>query len=193
MPPVMPEHVRKAVEAQLSEYGLARIVDYLLVTTDSPGGGRTPAGSSGPVALAADIQIERLDKTLAGRLLRATELRGENFDLPGHDPVVHAYVREVWVAGDAPPKTTDDWDPDGRLYECLVLSRLCATTARRASMPSGGSSTATGPSGWPRWPPLTATSPIAFTPASRGGSTSARLYAFEGSWRRTTPPERRQG
>jgi hypothetical protein len=124
MPASMPEHIRKLAEAQMHKAGLARVADYLLVTTDNMGGGRTPAGSSGPVALAANIQIERLDQVLAGRLLRATELRGEGFELLARDPVVHAYVREVWAYGAAPPKKMYDWDSDGRLYECLVLSRL---------------------------------------------------------------------
>jgi hypothetical protein len=124
MPAPMPEAIRKAVEADMRKHGLVRIVDYLLVTTENMGGGRTPAGSNGPVALTADVRLERLEHALAERLLRATELRGENFELLAHDPVVHSYVREVWAYGDPPPKKMYGWDPDGRIYECLVLSRL---------------------------------------------------------------------
>jgi hypothetical protein len=137
---VPPKHIQDLIEAEVlnSPKQLARVVDYLLVTGDT-GDTRTVAGDAGPFDLAADVQIVRLDDVLAERLLRATELRGENSNRRSRSRVVHAYVREVWKRedGDGPEKLYS-WDPDGRLYSCLVLSRLvrdngasCEHAARR--------------------------------------------------------------
>src|SRR4051794_18739158 len=76
-----PPEIRAAIEAEIeqSPLQLAAVIDYLLVTTYDHGG-RTPAGFAGPVGLAGDVRIERLDDELSERLLRASELRGENWD-----------------------------------------------------------------------------------------------------------------
>jgi hypothetical protein len=103
---------------------LARVTDYLLVTTDDHGGAE-PAGFGGPVVLPEGIEIQRLDQDLSDRLLNATDLRGENFDAPRSYHVVHAYVRTVWTRGEGmAPEHLYHWDPDGRLYQCVQLSRL---------------------------------------------------------------------
>lgn len=83
MPPSVPAHIRELAETEIrnAPRRLVRVIDYLLVTTDDHGG-RVPAGWAGPVDLATDIQIQRLDDTLAERLRRATELRGENWEHP---------------------------------------------------------------------------------------------------------------
>jgi hypothetical protein len=119
-----PREIRERAEAALlnAPGQLARVIDYLLVTTDRYDT-RTPAGWQGPIDLASDIKLERLDDALAGRLLGATELRGENWDLPGRDPVVHAYVRRAWAREDG-GVPSNGWDDAGRLYACLILSRL---------------------------------------------------------------------
>jgi len=123
-----PQHIRDLIDAEVRRRGLARVTDYLIVTAHDLGGGRVPAGwDDGPVDLSGDMRIERLDPTLAERLLRASELRGEHWDLPGRGPVAHEYVREVWARdnGGAAPTSLFGWDTDGpRLYACLVLSRL---------------------------------------------------------------------
>jgi hypothetical protein len=103
---------------------LASVIDYLLVTAYDHGG-RTPAGFAGPVQLAGDVRIERLDHELSERILRASELRGEAWDPTRQYDVVHAYVRHAWSrhGGRAPDKLYH-WDADGRLYPCVQLSRL---------------------------------------------------------------------
>jgi hypothetical protein len=103
---------------------LTAIADYVLVTTTDHGGA-IPAGHAGPVALPEGIEIQRLSSELNERLLRATDLRGENFDAARSDHVVHAYVRTVWTegGGDA-PEHVYSWDADARLYPCIQLSRL---------------------------------------------------------------------
>lgn len=74
--------------------------------------------------------MERLDAALAERLLRATDLRGEDWAPTRQYHVVHAYVRTVWDArnGGAPDHLYH-WDAEGRLYTCVQLSRLIRDNA----------------------------------------------------------------
>lgn len=121
-----PPEIRAAIEAEIqwSPLQLASVIDYLLVTTYDHGG-RTPAGFAGPVELAGDVRIERLDFELSERLLRATELRGENWDPTRQSHVVHAYVRQAWSRDDG--GVLDNlyhWDVDRRIHPCVQLSRL---------------------------------------------------------------------
>ena len=60
---------------------------------------------------------------------------------------MHAYVRRVWTEGDDDPGNPYNWDSDGRLYACLVLSRLvrdnhtsCEHAVRRLVRADGGES-----------------------------------------------------
>jgi hypothetical protein len=133
----MPPHIHELMEAEVrnNPRRLVTVIDYLLVTTYNHGG-RTPAGFAGPVQLPADIRIERLDPDLAERLLRATDLRGENWSPTRQYHVVHAYVRTAWQEADGEaPDRLHHWDADGRLYPCVQLSRLVrdnATSTERA-------------------------------------------------------------
>src|SRR3954447_16662073 len=103
---------------------LAKVIDYLLVTTYDHGG-RTPAGFNGTMELPAGIRIERLDAEFAERLLQATDLRGENWEPTRQYHVVHAYVREAWTRGQGEAfANLYHWDSDHRLYPCVQLSRL---------------------------------------------------------------------
>jgi hypothetical protein len=122
----MPPEIRAAIDAEIqrSPLQLTSVIDYLLVTTYDHGG-RTPAGFAGRVELAGDVWIERLDDELSERLLRASELRGENWDPTRQSHVVHAYVRQAWSRDDG--RTLDNlyqWDADRRVYPCVQLSRL---------------------------------------------------------------------
>lgn len=122
----LPHHIQQLFEAHAAQNPkrLTEIADYLLVTTDDHGG-RTPAGWDGPAWVATDVRIERLEPDFATRLLRATELRGENWDPAPGPHVVHAFVRDAWAEGDgAEVENIFHWDPSGRLFECLALSRL---------------------------------------------------------------------
>src|SRR5947209_3418084 len=119
----MPPDIRAAIKAEIenSPRQLTSVIDYLLVTTYDHGG-RTPAGFAGPVELAGDVRIERLDRQLADRLLRASDLRGENWDPTPQYHVVHAYVRQAWSRGDdRDVGNLYHWDADGRLYPCVQL------------------------------------------------------------------------
>jgi hypothetical protein len=121
-----PAEIRVAMDAEIrrSPLQLAEVIDYLLVTTYDHGG-RTPAGFAGPVEVGGDVRIERLDDELAERLLRASELRGENWDPARQFHVVHAYVRQAWSRDDGRELgELYPWDADGRLYPCVQLSRL---------------------------------------------------------------------
>lgn len=127
----VPSHIQQLIEAQAAQNPrrLVKIVDYLLVTTDDHGG-RTPAAWEGPSFVASDVQIERLEPDFAERLLRATELRGENWDPAPGPHVVHAFVRRAWQESDG--SVVDNvfhWDQNGRLFECLALSRLVRDNA----------------------------------------------------------------
>jgi hypothetical protein len=125
-----PRDVVELIEAELRNAPgrLVQVVDYLLVTSGQHAG-RTPAGWAAPVELASGIEIQRLDGGLADRVRHATELRGENWHKPPGDPVVHAYVRQVWAEGEDGPDDLYGWDTDGRLFTCLVLSRLVRDNA----------------------------------------------------------------
>jgi hypothetical protein len=129
MSTIPPLHIQKRIEARVADAPgqLVQIIDYLLVYTDDHGG-RTPAGWAGPVDVASDVQIQKLDGALVERLDRASQLRGENWEQPPGGHVVHAYVRDVWAKGDQPGDTYN-WDTDVRLYPCLVLSRLVRDNA----------------------------------------------------------------
>jgi hypothetical protein len=121
-----PPEIRAAIEAQIqrSPLQLASVIDYLLVTTYDHGG-RPPAGFAGPVELAGGVRIERLDDELSERLLRASELRGENWDPTRQSHVVHAYVRQAWSRDEGGAlHHLYNWDADRRLYPCVQLSRL---------------------------------------------------------------------
>lgn len=139
---------RKKIEAQLAKEEktdpdrFVSITDYLLVVHDR-GDGRAPAGANGPVQLDDAVTIEQIDPDLAQRILAATELAGEGIeherDTRRPSVVVHAYVREVWreEAGDEMPVGSrwSHWDPDGRIYPAVQLSRLIrdnATSTRYA-------------------------------------------------------------
>lgn len=129
----LPPDIRELLEAQVddSPHRLVRVIDYLLVMTYDHGG-RIPAGFEGPFELTADIHVKRLDQQLGERLLRATELRGENWEgvAARQDHVVHAYVRQVWDGSHTdPPDGLYKWDTDGRLYPCIQLSRLVRDNA----------------------------------------------------------------
>jgi hypothetical protein len=141
-----PPEVRAAIATEIrdSPLRLASVIDYLLVTTYDHGG-RIPAGFAGPIELAHDVRIERLDPELYERLLRATELRGENWHPTRQYHVVHAYVRQAWSRDDGgAPNNLYHWDADRRLYPCVQLSRLVrdnsASTeyAVRRSIQAGG-------------------------------------------------------
>jgi hypothetical protein len=97
----MPPEIRAAIEAEIeqSPLQLASVNDYLLVTAYDHGG-RTPAGFAGLVDLAREVRIERLDGELSERLLRASELRGENWEAARQYHVIHAYVRQAWSRDD---------------------------------------------------------------------------------------------
>jgi len=76
------------------------------------------------VCLPKGIRIERLDSGLAERLLRAAQLRGENWDPTTQFHAVHAYVRTVWSEGMEVSDSIHRWDHERRLYPCVQLSRL---------------------------------------------------------------------
>lgn len=127
----VPPHIRGLVEAEVrnNPRRVASVVDYALVTTDDHGG-RTPAGFSGQAQIEGGVSIERLGDDLSRRLLRASELRGEDWDPTHQDHVVHAYVRTVWTEGEhEPPDQLYHWDNDGRIYSCIQLSRLVRDNA----------------------------------------------------------------
>ena len=89
----LPRHIQQLIEAQAAQNPkrLTEIVDYLVVTTDDHGG-RTPAGWDGAVWVASDVRIEQLEPDFAARLLRATELRGED---PGPRVAVEELCRDT--------------------------------------------------------------------------------------------------
>lgn len=127
-----PPHIRELAEAEMrnSPRRLVRVIDYLLVTTYDHGG-RIPAGWAGKAAeLGSGVRIERVDADQAERLLRAADLRGEDWAPTRQYHVVHAYARTVWEErdGDA-PEHLYHWDAGGRLYECVQLSRLVRDNA----------------------------------------------------------------
>lgn len=86
----------------------------------------------------AGIRIDRLDSDLAARLLRATDLRGEDRAPTRQYHVVHAYVRTAWQEpDDEGPDRLDHWDADGRLYPCVQLSRFVRDKPPRPSTRCG--------------------------------------------------------
>jgi hypothetical protein len=125
--------VREEAEARAIEQSprqLARVIDYLLITTHDQGGA-TPAGHDGPVSLPRGIRIEKLDHELTERLLDAATLRGEDWHPTRQFSVVHAYVRTVWDRhGTAdPPEQLYSWDSGRCLYPCAQLSKLIRDNA----------------------------------------------------------------
>jgi hypothetical protein len=129
--PAIPQHVRDVLDAQARNNArrVVAVTDYLLVTTEVYDD-RVAAGEAGPVRLPGAVQLERIDRALAARLLRATELRGENWSKPSSAAdVVHAYVRTVWREGDGEPPALWPWDADGHVYRCVQLSRLVRDNA----------------------------------------------------------------
>jgi hypothetical protein len=97
---------RLAAETASSPRRVVEVTDYLVVTTHDHGGA-TPAGFEGPMRLPKGIRIERLDPRLAERLLRAAQLRGENWDPTPQFHAVHAYVRTIWSEGmESPTRST---------------------------------------------------------------------------------------
>lgn len=112
----------------VSPRALVEVIDYLLVTAHSHGGGMR-AGENGPVSLPTGIQIEVIDQALEQRLLGACELRGEDWSPARQFHAVHAYVRRVWRDGESIPDDLYRWDSEGRLYPCVQLSRLVRDNA----------------------------------------------------------------
>jgi len=126
----IPLELQALVEAANGRQRVVAVTDYLLVTSQSYDA-RIPAGHPAASELGAGVRLELVDRTLAERLLHATELRGENW--PGRprsaSDVVHAYVRAAWEEGCGEPPALWQWDADGVIYRCVQLSRLVRDNA----------------------------------------------------------------
>lgn len=83
----------------------------------------TPNLPQFPVDLGRGVRLEKLPKDLAQKVMDACEPPGYNAPpAQGHG---HLYV---FIRQD-PPAGSTLWDPDGRLQECIAISRLIRPTS----------------------------------------------------------------
>lgn len=76
-----------------------------------------------PVNLGRGVALEKLPQDLAKRVMDACEPPGWNAPPAQGYGDLYAFVRQD------PPGGSTPWDPDGRLQECIAISRLIRPTS----------------------------------------------------------------
>ncbi len=77
-----------------------------------------------PVDLGHDVRLEQLQGDLANRVMDACEPRGYNYQLILPYSDLYTFVRL-----NPPNEPINEWDSDGRLQECVAISRLVRPTS----------------------------------------------------------------
>jgi hypothetical protein len=169
--------------------GIESVTDYLLVTTDGTTADTDdtcdPAGAGSAVQLAANLTLGVLDATLARRLMRACELRGERWDPDPLFGVAQAFVHAVDPGVAVDRQQLHAWDPDHVLFSALSLSRLvrphaiaCDYAVRRLVETTGPSASCPTTPRTPGWPSASSSPPGGWLDAKEAEQLGILLSAY---------------
>lgn len=110
--------------------GVPRVTDVVLMPSPysfaSPSSTRPRDFFQDSHAILEDVWLARLESSFANAIMDACQVRGENFNPIRQFGAPYGFVR---VAAPLSAESPYDFDPDGKLVNCLRLSRLIHPTS----------------------------------------------------------------